>query len=247
MAILFGLALLTMSSNSRAAVEFGVFVPQRNVFVYSAEDDDKGGLPSEIAGISEGSVGLAKKLGPLGLEFNWYKSAFAGMGPLARVRLAPWDVRLRSNQDLESGFDGQIQVGHGWTGPSLGALSLGFELGALFRGFIPSDQDTISTTSLAGGFWSLIGTYKSWTVQAEAALLAFSLSGHGKWGQQRDSNSLRIRGAHELDEERKWKVWAEFYHLHRTFTKSEFGFSRGLFVSDVTLSLGLGWTPGPRD
>jgi hypothetical protein len=226
------------AEKSWSVTEVGVFFPQRHVFVYAAEDADKGGLRSEISGLKSGSVGLAKKSGPAGLELNWYKNVYGGIGPLARLRFAPWAVQLRASQFTQSGLDGQIQVGHGWAGPDFGSLGIAFEFGATLRGFVSDDNKALPSTSLAGGFWSLIVSRNTWKYHAEASLLAFSLSDHGRWGKHRDSNSLRIRATRTF-ESTPWRAWGEFFHIHRTFTNSEFGFSRSLFVSDVTFSLGV--------
>lgn len=238
MLTIFLLLTFAFAEKSLSATEVGVFFPQRHVFVYAAEDADRGGLKSEISGVKSGSVGLAKKFGPVGLELSWYKNGHGATGPLTRVRLAPWAVQLRADQKIQSGWDGQIQVGHGWAGPDFGSLGVAFEFGATLRGFSSNDTSALSSTSLAGGFWSLIVSKNAWKYQAEASLLAFSLSSHGRWGYHRDSNTLRLRASHTF-ESTPWRAWGEFFHLHRTFTNSEVGFTRALFVSDVTFSLGV--------
>lgn len=227
------------STHAEAMVEVGIFAPQRNVFVYAAEDTTRGGLSSEILGKRSGDVGLAREFGPVGFELHWYKNAFAGNGPLARLRVAPWAVQLRAGQEMEKGWDGQLQLGHSWTAASLGSLGITFELGATFRRFMANDSNAIPLTSFAGGFWSMIANYQQWNFEVEASLLALSLGEHGKWGLHRDSNALRLRLSRSLGEQSPWRVWGEFFHVHRTFTKSEFGFSNALFVSDVTVALGL--------
>jgi hypothetical protein len=232
-------AFALFCEESFAARDVGIFIPQRHAFVYSAEDNDRGGLGAELSGTRSGSVGLAQKTGPVGLEFNWFKSAWGATGPLARFRIAPWAVQLRADQPIKEGWDGQMQIGHAWSGPAMGALSLAFEFGLTLRQFLANDKDPVSSTSLAGGFWGLVATYRLWNIQAESSLLAFSLSNHGRWGFHRDSSSLRLRAGRALDETQDSRVWGEFFHLHRTFTNSEVGFSRALFVSDVTLALGL--------
>ncbi len=232
-------AFALICEKSFAAIEVGIFFPQRHVFVYSAEDNDRGGLGAELSGTRSGSVGLAKKAGPVGLEMTWFKSGLGATGPQAKFRVAPWAAQLRADQPIKEGWDGQLQIGHAWSGPVMGALSLAFEFGLTLRHFLASDEDPVSSTSLAGGFWGLVANYDLWNIQAEASLLAFSLSDHGKWGHHRDSNSLRLRAGRAIDQSLDWRVWGEFFHLHRTFTNSEVGFSRALFVSDVTLALGL--------
>lgn len=223
---------------AEAAWELGLGVNQRHSFAYAAEDVDRGGLGAEFSGSRSGSVGLAKATLP-SVEAHWYKSTFGGTGPLARIRMAPWSKQLRAEQDVETGWDGLIQVGHSWSGPEMGALSIATEFGAVVRAYSATQQKNIPSTSMAGAFSSLIVSRDPWSLQMELALLAFSLGGHERWGYHRDSNSLRIRAAHRWTEDNDWKVWSEFFHLHRTFTNSEFGFSRAVFLSDVTLSLGV--------
>jgi hypothetical protein len=121
----------------------------------------------------------------------------------------------------------------------MGALTVATEFGAVMRAYMASQRKNIPSTSMAGAFSSLIVSRQAWSVQLELSLLAFSLGGHDAWGYHRDSNSLRIRATRKLDEAKDWKVWAEFFHLHRNFTNSDFGFSRAVFLSDVTLGLGV--------
>jgi hypothetical protein len=236
----FGLSLsaVGVSQEARASWGLGVGLHQRHSFTYTAEDGDRGGLGAEFSATRSGSVGLAQSRMP-SLEAHWYKSQFAATGPLARLRFTPWSKQLRADQDVETGWDGSLQVGHSWSGPEMGALTVAAEFGAVLRAYIATQRIRIPSTSMAGAFSSLIVNRQPWSLQLELSLLAFSLSGHESWGFHRDSNSLRIRGMRHFNEEKDWTIWGEFFHLHRTFTNSEFGFSRSVFLSDVTFGLGV--------
>lgn len=224
-----------------AAVDLGLFVTQRNAYVLSAEDDDRVGLGGEIAGSSSGDVGLGKKFFPYGLEANWHMHAYGQTGPLARLRVAPFVSRLRASTTEVEGWDALVQLGHSWTGPALGELTTAFELGIAARRLVSSDENVIFSSGLSGAFWGILLGYGPWSLHTEASLMAFSLGDHGRWGIHRDSNSLRLRASRTLDEESRWRAFAEFFHLHRTFGDARYGFSEGLFVSDVSMSLGASY------
>ena len=233
------LVLFFFSSQTRAAWEGSLFATQRSVFTYSAEDADKSSLTAEVAGSSAGSVGVARKIFPIGGEVLWSRNGYASVGPMVRTRIMPWAQRLRSDRDLVGGWDGQIQVGHGWSGPALGHFSSAFEFGLSLRAMLSDQPDQISSSGVAGGFWSMIFLYDLWSLQAEASLLGFSVGSQGRSGFHRDSNALRIRVARLWESESQWRIWGEYNHLHRTFTNSQYGFSNGIFVSDLALSFGV--------
>lgn len=221
-----------------AAFELGFFVAQRNVFVLSTADSDSLGLVREITGLSTGDVGLAKRFSPYGLSADWYLRGYKMTGPLARLRLAPWAAQIRADRDRAEGWDAQAQVGHSWSGPSMGSLSMAFEFGTTLRRFVSGDESAVSSTGLAGLFWGWILTKDLWNAHAEASLLALSLGSDGRWGKHRDSNSFRLQLSRQLDEASPWRAFVEYYRLHRSFTGSEYA-PPASFVSDVSLSLGI--------
>ncbi len=227
------------TAQAHAAFELSYFLTQRNTFVIAAEDGESVGLTREIKGERVGDLGLASRFHGWGLEGAWHLSA---TGPLARIRVAPQEVQLRDGRDVASQLDVGGQVGHAWAGPSMGALSTSFELGLAFRRFISANEDRVASSGLAGGFWAAILNYDLWSLHTEASLLAFPLGSQGAWGVQRDANSLRLRLSRKLTEGSGLKLFGEFYHLHRTFTDAGYGLSEGLFVSDVSVTLGGSYT-----
>lgn len=241
---------LLFSFSASAEWEGGFFVTQRNHFVLKAEDGTKLGLGSEVFGKRSADIGFSGRTMPYGLELMWSENGYGATGPFVRTRLAPQSIQLRSDTATVDGTDFQLQGGHSWSGPSYGQLSVGFEFGLIARQFFSHQKDRVSNSGMAGGFWGLVLKWQDWFVHTEAALLALSLGSQGKWGTHRDSNALRIRFGRNLgkglsessdsgSDSPRWKLWAEFYHLHRTFTDTSYGISDGLFISDVSLSLGV--------
>lgn len=241
MKLLSCLIAFAFSTQALASIEVGYFMTQRNSFIFSAEDTEPAGLGVELTGKYSGESGKTSRLYPWGIEAAWYKAQYGGMGPFVRSRIAPAEYILRKGGSAAASYDLQLAMGHGWVGPSNGELSTSFEIGLLSRRFESSNQSYIPSSGLLGFFSGAQLAYKLSRLHIEAALIAFPLGSNGAWGKHRDSNSLRIRYTQSIEHDSPWRLWFEFYHLHRTFTNSSIGPSKSYFWSDVTLSLGVNY------
>lgn len=221
---------------AHAEQSLAVFVTQRNVVV-APGDSSQGITGAEFSGTIDGPTAAVGQFFPFGLEYGWRKDG--GLGPIARLRLAPVTLRVQQGGASESGLDAQFQAGHSWVGPTWGDLKTRFEFGVSARGFFFESRRAVDNSGLAGLFWGAeIGT-SLWTHLFEGSILGLGLGGQGRWGVHRDSNALRLKSGRLTSEGSRYKIFGEFFHLHRTFTGGSLSTNGASFVSDLSLSLGV--------
>jgi hypothetical protein len=237
--LVIGFIMLALAPDSRADADFSFFVSSRNIFVLDGSISEKIGIGREIFGGGLDGSGHASRFTPYGFEFSYVGNRADLIGPQLRTRAAPFSIQPTSLSETVMGWDFQVQPGVRIGAYNYRSITFGFESGLTFRYFHSNDQDVVSSSNIAGLY--LLGTAKcgDWSGEVEASPLALSFGSHGRWGTQRDSNLLRLRAERLMTESRSLSMFLEYHHIHRTFTGSQYGVSTSLFVSDLSMNLGV--------
>jgi hypothetical protein len=205
----------------------------------NAQAEVEGSIAAVTRKIMVESVSTSKAV-PVAGELRWSRVSYGVTGPMARVRLADRRVQLASSLPVASGPESILQLGHTWSGPSMGELSTAFEFGLATHLYFSSNTSAVPSARVGGGFWGLVVRRGEFGVHAEASLLALPIGDQGVWGRLKDANSIRVRAFYEPTScEGLWKVFAEFFHVHQTFSTTRIPNFTTVFVSDLSVALGV--------